>query len=137
MNATVTITLTLPFDQLNTVLAALAGVNAPKPTMTAVTEPQPEKPAKTEKKAAKAEKPAETVEPAKAEPAKVEPAKVEATKVEATPIPDMNSLKQAAIDHVGRRGEASLVEILGSFKAKKLSEVPEAKRVDMLKALLA
>lgn len=142
MNANVTLTLTFPLDQLTAVLgalSALSGMPPAKPIVAAVVNEiekpaKASKPAKTEKvdteKAAEADH-AEAKELEKAKAAKAEPAKVTAT-----PIPSIDELKKVAIAVVEAKGQDVLVAMLDRYKAKKLSEVPEAKRIELLKELL-
>lgn len=121
---------------LRAVGPAAAAANAAAPAAATVPVKQPEVPHTVE--GAPAEKPAETkatrTRKPKDEPKVEAPAetKTEAPKDEAAPVPPIDEVRAALKKLASNKGDDEVFKLLGEFKAKNASAVPEEKRAEVI-----
>lgn len=128
---TVTLSVSLDASKLPALLALLAGSEPQVAIAAPAAEPK--------KRTKKTDEPAPAVETG--EVVDNDPLGLGVTlspaKNEAPPIPTIDQLKQAAIAAHPVLGDEKLAALVKKFGGTRLTEVPEAKRMDLLKALLA
>lgn len=136
---TITITASLDVSKLPALFALLTG-SEPQVALAAPAAEAPAEAPKTRKgkgaAAQQAAAPAPVVEPPAAPAAPAAPAVTEVTLDPAkNTAPTVDQLRQAAVAAVGVIGQDKLAELIKKAGGTKLSDVPEARRLDLLKAL--